>query len=311
MATMRVAIAQYAPVWFDLEPSLDRLETIARQAASEQANLVVFGESWLSGYPAFLDHASNVAVWDHEPTKEVFARMRSSSVVVGGPTTERLAALCAELRIGMMVGANERVAEGPGNGTLYNALLLFDESGQLVVHRRKLVPTHTERIVWGPGDGDDLASANVHGARVGGLICWEHWMPLARQAMHEAGEDVHVAVWPWGNDKHQLASRHYAFEGRCFVLAAGQILRRGDLPSELSYVGTGSDDDFVLRGGSAVIAPNGDYLVEPVFDREELVIADLDLQHRQRETMTLDVTGHYARPDVFRFEVTGKRRRRE
>jgi nitrilase len=302
---MRVAIAQYAPRWFDLAASLDRLEEITRRAANEGAKLVVFGETWLSGYPAWLDISPNVAIWDHEPTKEVFVRMRESSIVVGGASTKRLSKLCAELGVALVLGANERIETGPGNGTIYNALLMFDETGKLVWHRRKLVPTHTERIVWGHGDGHDLKSATAHGARVGGLICWEHWMPLTRQAMHEAGEDIHVAVWPWGNERHQLASRHYAFEGRCFVLAAGLILERADLPAELSYEG---DQELILRGGSAVVGPDGKYVVEPVFDREELIVCELDLRHVERERMTLDVTGHYSRPDVFRFEVNRERR---
>ena len=231
--------------------------------------------------------------------------MRASSVVVGGAETERLAALCKELVLSLVIGVNERVEVGPGNGTLYNALLIFDASGTLQVHRRKLVPTHTERLVWGRGDGRDLTSVATGAGRVGAMICWEHWMPLARQAMHEAGEQVHVALWPWGNEAHQLASRHYAFEGRCIVLSVGLIMPTSDVPAGLKI----PDDagELLLRGGSAVIGPRGEYVIEPVLDREELIIAEIDLESVDRERMTLDVAGHYARPDVFSFSVSSDR----
>jgi predicted amidohydrolase len=306
----RVAIAQHAPVYLDVQASMQRAEQLMRQAAAEGAQLVVFGEAWLAGYPAWLDHCSSAALWDHEATKQVFARTRKNSIVVGGPETRQLAALSGELGLALVMGANERVVSGPGNGTLYNALLFFDETGSLVLHRRKLVPTHGERLVWGPGDAADLRSAATAAGRVGGLICWEHWMPLARQALHQAGEQIHVAVWPWGNETHQLASRHYAFEGRCFVIAAGMLMRAGDLPAELVPAEPWRDpEELLLRGGSAVIGPDGQYVVEPLLDREQLIVVDLDLEAVERERMTLDVAGHYARPDLFRFEVAGVGRR--
>jgi len=136
------------------------------------------------------------------------------------------------------------------------------------------------------------------------LICWEHWMPLARMAMHNSGEHIHVAVWPTVHELHQLASRHYAFEGRCFVLAVGLIMPAADLPRELPRAVPlrSGDDRWIERGGSAIIGPDSHYVVEPVFNREELIVADLDFMQIDREAMTLDVSGHYARPDLFRFE---------
>ncbi len=288
--TLRVAIAQAEPVLNDLPATMEKTLALARQAAADGAQLVCFGETWLAGYPAWLDHCPEAALWNHAPVKELFARMRANAVVVPGPETEALAALAGELRIGLVVGANERA----GN-TLYNALLLFDERGRLANHHRKLVPTYSERMVWGCGDGHGLAPAPVHSVRTGGLVCWEHWMPLARQHMHAGGEQVHVAVWPTVHEMHQVASRHYAFEGRCFVLAAGQILHAGQLPLPSGK----PQEELVLRGGSAVYAPDGRAVAGPVFDRETVVHAMLDLAEIDREAMTLDVAGHYARPDVF------------
>ncbi|MBA3543749.1 MAG: carbon-nitrogen hydrolase family protein, partial [Chthoniobacterales bacterium] len=251
------------------------------------------------------DHCPEAALWGHAPAKEVFARLRRSSVVVPGKETQQFAQLAADRKVTLVIGVNERVESGPGNGTLYNSLLTFTAGRGLTNHHRKLVPTYTERLIWGQGDGGGLESVNTPHGRIGGLICWEHWMPLARQALHNSGEHIHIAVWPTVHEMHQIASRHYAFEARCFVLAAGLIMRVKDLPNELRAAPELADKpgDFVLRGGSAIIGPDGKYVVEPVFDQETIITADLDLTAVEREKMTLDVSGHYSRPDVFNFQI--------
>ena len=265
---------------------------------------MAFPETWLPGYPAWLDLCRDAGLWNYAPVKRVFRRMAEASVEVPGPVTAELGRLAEAGRLTLVIGVTERVATGPGNGTLYNALLTFGPDGRLLNHHRKLVPTYTERMVWGPGDGAGLRAVETPAGRVGGLVCWEHWMPLARQALHVSGEDVHVAVWPWVHEMHQVASRQYAFEGRCFVLAAGALLRTEDLPPELELApGVVRGDGWVLRGGSAIIGPDGGYLAEPVFEREELVTAQVDPGRRREELMTMDVAGHYARPDVFAFAV--------
>jgi len=306
---VRVAIVQFAPAYLDLELSMARSAELTRDAARAGASLVVFGETWLPGYPAWLDHCGEVTLWNNDAAKSVFARLRRNSILVPGPETARIAAIAVEHQITIVIGAHERVASGPGNGTLYNTLLLFTPDGRLAQHHRKLVPTYTERLVWGSGDAAGLQAVDTGTARVGGLICWEHWMPLARHAMHVSGEQIHVAVWPTANELHQLASRHYAIEGRCFVVAAGSIMRVSDLPADFARPAhLTADDALILRGGSAVIAPDGSYVVGPVFDDETLVIADLDLELIDRELMTLDVTGHYHRPDLFEVLIKKERR---
>lgn len=250
------------------------------------------------GYPVWLDVCPTAGLWNHEPTKRVFAELRQNSISATGPEAKAIAEAAADLGIGIVIGINERVDEGPGQGTLYNSLLTFSTEGLLTNHHRKLVPTFTERMVWGNGDGRGLNAVPIANARVGGLICWEHWMPLARTALHQSGEHIHIALWPTVNEMAQLASRHYAFEGRCFVLAVGLMMPTTDLPAELPH---DVKHEWVERGGSAIISPNGAYLVEPIYDREELIIADLDLSMIDRESMALDVTGHYARPDIFTF----------
>jgi len=288
-----------------LEASLAKAVRQVKEAATQGAELVAFGETWLPGYPAWLDYCPDAALWNHAPTKDVFARLRRNSVVVPGAATERLSQVAREHKVSIVIGVNERVDSGAGNGTLYNSLLTFGDDGTLVNHHRKLVPTYTERIVWGQGDGRGLKAVETSIGRVGSLVCWEHWMPLARQAMHVSGEHVHVAVYPTAHEMHQIASRQYAFEGRCFVLAIGLLMSVRDLPDELARPAALADrpDEFILRGGSSVIAPDGSYVVEPLFDEERIIIAELDLAAIDREKMTLDVTGHYHRPDVFEFKL--------
>ena len=199
------------------------------------------------------------------------------------------------------------VEQGPGRGTLYNALLTIGANGELLNHHRKLVPTYTERMVWGAGDAVGLRAVETPAGRVGGLICWEHWMPLVRQSLHIAGEDVHVALWPSVKEMFQIASRHYAFEGRCFVVAAGGIMRRSDLPRELEALATAGNEEseFLLNGGSAVIGPDGLYVAGPAFGSEVIILARINLDRIREESMTLDVTGHFNRPDLFDFGLKG------
>lgn len=297
-------IIQTPPVYLNLEASIARAEQFLRDAAKQGAQLVVLGETWLPGYPAWLDYCPNAALWDHRPTKEVFARLRANSITVPGPQTDTLAQLSGELGLVLTIGVNEKVTTGLGSGTLYNSLLTFSR-GRLVNHHRKLVPTYTERLVWGPGDAAGLQAVETPAGRVGGLVCWEHWMPLARQALHTTGEQIHVAVWPGVKEMHRVASRHYAFEGRCFVLAAGLLMPAADLPAELSVPPelAQSPDRLILNGGSAIIAPDGRVLAGPVYDEETILLAELDLTEIEMERMTLDVTGHYYRPDIFEFGV--------
>ena len=301
---MRVAIAQSAPVYLDKRASLRKVLNLIQQAAKSGARLVAFGETWLPGYPAWLDVCPGAGLWENPSTKDVFAKLRDNSITVPGEEVNALSEAARDLNIAIVIGASERVDAGPGIGTLYNSLLTISEDGRLGNHHRKLVPTYTERLVWGNGDGRGLEAVPTSAGRVGGLICWEHWMPLARMAMHNSGEHIHVAVWPTVHELHQLASRHYAFEGRCFVLAVGLMMPAEDLPREFVDGDTSQRvlGQWVERGGSAIIGPDSRYLVDPVFDREELLVSDLDLTQIDRESMTFDVSGHYARPDLFRFE---------
>jgi nitrilase len=288
----------------ELAAGLERTRELASEAAKRGAELVVFPETWLPGYPTWIDYCRDAGLWDHAPVKTVFARLVENSVVVTGDSGAELASIARELAITLVVGVSERVAAGPGRSTLFNALLTLGPDGALLNHHRKLTPTYTERLLWGPGDAQGVRAVDSPAGRVGGLICWEHWNPLARQVMHDSGEDVHVAVWSavvGANGMHQEASRCYAFEGRCHVVAAGQLMRARDLPPELepSPAKVSSSDQWLLRGGSAIIAPDGAYLSGPLYDEPGILVADLDYGRNRVEAMTLDVSGHYQRPDLF------------
>jgi nitrilase len=305
---MRVAVVQ-AEVAADLASGLALTAELARAAKNDGAELVVFPETWLPGYPIWLDVSRDVALWNSPDVKRVFTRYAANSVVVNGESGRAIAAIATSLGITIVIGVSERVEAGRGRGTLYNTLLTFGPDGALLNHHRKLMPTYTERIVWGAGDAEGLRAVDIPvkagAARIGGLICWEHWMPLTRQALHVSGEDIHVAVWPTAHDMHQVASRQYAFEGRCFVTAAGSLMRASALPPELPPHPdrAPNGDTWLMRGGSAIIAPTGAYLAGPVFDQAATLMATIDLDDVRAESMTLDVAGHYARPDCFEFHV--------
>ncbi len=305
-----IAIVQQPAAYLNLEKSLALAESYVQQAKAEGAGLVVFGETWFCGYPAWIDHLPSIALWDHPPTKEVYAQMLQNGIEVDGESGRFLAQLAQRYELLLVAGVNETVADGYGNGTIFNSLLFFDEKGKLINHHRKLMPTYTEKLLYGLGDGKGLKASDTAVGRIGGLICWEHWMPLSRQALHLQNEHLHVAVWPAVKELHQLASRHYAFEGRCFVIAAGQVLKVKDLPPFFSLPPhlQETPDQYLLNGGSSVIGPDGAYLMEPQFDKEELLFVTIDdWQGLLRERMTLDVSGHYHRPDVFELKINHKR----
>ncbi len=306
-----VAAVQAAPIYLNLERSLNRALELIAEAAKRRAQLVVFPESWLPGYPAWLDNCRDVALWDNQPMKRLYAQLLENSVVVPSRVTEAFGEAARKHHLTLVMGVHERVMEGAGRNTLYNSILTFGPTGELLNVHRKLVPTFNERLIWGQGDGAGLRVVETPVGRIGGLICWEHWMPMARQTLHLGGEDIHVALWPSVKEMYQVASRHYAFEGRCFVVAAGGIMRRSDLPADLELAANvaNGDSEFILDGGSAVIGPDGQYVAGPAFGSEVIILARINLERIREESMTLDVTGHFNRPDLFDFRFNGGARK--
>ncbi len=300
----KVAVVQAAPVFLDRDASVAKACRLIAEAGAAGAKLAVFGETWLPGYPIWLDVAPGAGLWNHQPAKEVFTRLVANAVAVPGPVTAALGAAAAEAGCAVVMGINER-ERGRPTGTLYNTILYVGPDGRLLGKHRKLIPTYTERLVWGRGDGSTLNVVDLPLGRLGGLVCWEHWMPLARHAMHVTGEQIHAALWPTVKDIHLVASRHYAFEGRCFVLAVGAVLRRDQVPQDLViFEGDGiATATPLLAGGSAIIGPDGEVLAGPAGPEETILYADLDLARIPGEHLTFDAVGHYGRPDVFTLTV--------
>jgi nitrilase len=295
-----VACVQAEPVVLDLERTLDRLEELATQAARNGAELVVFPETFVPVYPSSR-WAKAFAGWQNEGAKETFARIASNSVAVGGAAELRLGAAAKALGIWLVTGVNEVEPERPG--TIYNALLFHAPDGSLALHHRKLVPTNHERLVWGQGDGRGLTAVETGFGRVGGLICWENYMPLARFALYEAGVEIYVASTADDGDAWQATLVHIARESRAYVVSPSHFQRASAYPDDFPLRAELEGAETLGRGGSAILAPDGSYLAGPLYDEEGILYAELDPTRIFAERQRFDPVGHYHRPDVLRLGV--------
>ena len=292
-SAVRVACVQAEPVVFDRAGTLEKLARLVRETAGEGAQIVLFPETFVPVYPSnrwarHLAHGS-------EGTK-LFARLLEQSVEVPGPHAAALAAVAREHGIWLAVGINERE-----RGTIYNSLLLFAPNGRLALHHRKLVPTNHERLVWGQVDGRGLETVDIGAARVGGLICWENLMPLARFALYERGVELYLAPTADDSEEWHYSIRHIAREARAFVVSSCSFQRASSYPDDIPLADGG---ELLDRGGSAIVSPDGSYLAGPLWDEEGILYADLDpaLLHAARQRF--DPAGHYHRPDVLSLNVT-------
>ena len=307
---MKVAIVQDGPVYLDAEKTLDKTITYIHEAKAQSCDLIVFGENWFSGYPVWLDVCKDANLWEDPDVRDLWVKTADNGLSVDSPHMKSLQAVLKETGLYAIIGANEFQATGVGNGTIYNTIYTIGPTGEILNHHRKLMPTYTEKLVHGLGDGAGLHAIETPKGRVGSLICWEHWMPLTRQAMHDQGEDLHIALWPYVKETHQLASRHYAYEGRCFVVAVGQVMHKDELPSELSISDKIDihESGLILRGGSSVYGPEGQEIMPPKYLERGLFTLNLDLSERKKHLMNLAVSGHYNRPDVFDFTISKRRK---
>ena len=290
---VRVACAQVEPVIFDREQTIDKLESVAAEVAANSAQLVLFPETFVPAYPSSR-WARSLAVWG-EGGKELWARLARASVTVPSAETERLGSIAREHALTLAVGVNEL-----DGGTLYNTLLVFTPDGELALRHRKLMPTNHERMVWGLGDGGGLEAIDTPVGRVGGLICWENFMPLARAALYESGLDVYLAPTADESDLWLESIRHIARESRAFVLSCCVYQRASSYPDDVQIA---DGPDLLGRGGSAIVGPNGEYLAGPLWDEEGILYAELDPDLLFAERQRFDAAGHYSRPDVLHLEV--------
>ncbi len=294
-----MAVVQAAPVLFDPPETLRRFTGLLGEAAAGGAELVVFPEAFVGGYPKGATFGATVGARTDEG-RALFARYRRSAVAVPGPDLDALRAAVAARGVHVVVGVIERAAR-----TLYCTALLVAPDGTLLGHHRKLVPTGTERLIWGQGDASDVAVVDTDLGRVGVAICWENYMPLYRTALYERGVQLYCAPTVDCRDTWAATMRHIAVEGRCFVLSAAQFATRADYPADFPADLPPDQDPVVIRGGSCVVDPFGALLAGPSFDRGEVLLADVDLDVLDGAYLDLDVVGHYARPDLFRLDTTG------
>ena len=292
-----VAVVQAAPVVFDLPRSLAKAQSLAAEAANKGARIVLFPEAFLSAYPRGLDFGAVVGARSDEG-REDFRRYWESSVGVPGPAVSALGETAREHGIHLVMGVVER-----DGGTLYCTVLYLGPDGTYLGKHRKVMPTGSERLVWGFGDGSTLPVFETPFGRLGALICWENYLPLARAAMYAKGIEIYCAPTADARDSWFSTVRHIAVEGRCYVLSANQFNRRSDFPGDYRTQ-FGDDPDAVLtRGGSCIVDPFGNFLAGPDTQGETILTAEIDRAQIVRGKFDLDVVGHYARPDIFQLLV--------
>jgi nitrilase len=293
---MRVAVVQDAPVAFDRDATLLKVEARTREAAAAGAELVLWPEAFVSAYPR--GSTLHAVVGGRERAGyELYYRYWESAVDVPGDTVDRLAGLAAELGLFLVVGVIER-----DGGTLYCTVLFFGPDGYLGKHR-KLMPTGLERAIWGFGDGSTMPVFDTPGGRMGAVICWENYMPMMRMAMYAKGVQLYLAPTADHRDSWVATMRHIAVEGRCFVLGCNQFTRRSDYPPNFDNT-YGDDPDVIFsRGGSCIVDPFGNLVAGPLFDEAGILYADVDVAETYAAKFDFDVVGHYARPDIFQLHV--------
>ena len=299
--TTKLAAVQAAPVFLDLDCSVDKACRLIEEAADQGASLVVFPEAFLPAYPLW--------VWYIPPghthqLRELYAALHAQSVTIRGPAVSRIARAAASAHAAVAIGVSERNSES-SDGSLFNSLVMIDAQGQILGRHRKLVPTAGERLVWAQGDGSDLEVYELPFGRVGGLICWENYMPLARYALAAWGEQIHVAP-TWDRGEPWISSmRHIAKEGRCFVIACCQILRMNDIPDDWHFKAEylGGIDDWINPGQSLIADPDGKLVAGPLAHQEGILYAEFRRSQLIGPRWQLDIAGHYSRPDVFELRV--------
>jgi nitrilase len=299
---VKVAVVQAAPVLFDREATVEKACRLTVEAAAQEAQLILFPEALVPAYPRGLAFGTVVGGRSAEG-RRTWQRYWANAVDVPGPATEALGAAARQGNAYLAVGVIERDSQF-SRGTLYCTLLYFGPDGRLLGKHRKLKPTGAERLIWGEGDGSTLTVIQTEIGRIGGLICWENYMPLARMAIYGKGVEIYLAPTADARDTWHATLRHIACEGRCFVLGCNQFVTRAMYPADLEGIeDLAGQPEVICRGGSAIISPLGEVLAGPLYDQEGVLFAEFDLAEVARGKFDFDVVGHYARPDVFQLTI--------
>jgi nitrilase len=291
---VKVACVQTESVYFDRAATIDKIDRLAEEIGANGARLALFPEAFIPVYPSSR-WARHFAGWDGGNPQPLYSRLARESLEIPGPDSDRLAEIARTRGLWVAVGANELE-----RGTIYNSLLVYSPSGELALHHRKLMPTNHERLVWGLGDATGLETIQTDAGKVGGLICWENMMPLARFALYQTGVEIYLAPTADDSESWHDSIRHIAREARAFVLSSCVFARASSYPDDVPLA---DGDELVGRGGSAILGPDGSYLAGPLWDEEGVLYAELDPELLYAARQRFDPAGHYHRPDVFRLEV--------
>lgn len=293
----KVALAQLGSVAFDSQATTSKAIDAIAEASASGAQLIVFPEAFLGTYPKGLTFGSPIGKRT-EQGRDEFLSYWTSAIELDGPEISEIAEAARENSIFTVIGVVERA-----DRTLYCTVVLIDETGTRVGYHRKVMPTGAERLVWGFGDGSTLPVVSSPAGALGAVICWENYMPLLRSAMYSQGIEIYCAPTADDRDSWIASMRHIALEGRCYVITTCQVMHRSDYPHDYDCAIDTAPDELLMRGGSAVIAPNGEVIVGPVFGQEGIFYAEVDKQEIIRQSLDFDVSGHYARPDIFSLHL--------
>lgn len=304
---LTIALAQLAPVWLNRDATLQKILDYVSQAADQNADLVAFGEALLPGYPFWLDLTGGAA-FNSDVQKEIHAHYMQNAVQIEAGHLDSLKKLCADRKISVYLGCIERPQDRGGH-SLYATLVYIDKTGEICSVHRKLMPTYEERLTWSPGDGHGLKTHPLGAFTVGGLNCWENWMPLPRAALYAQGEDLHVAVWPGAVRNTIDITRFVALESRSYVVSVSGLMRASDFPEGTPHLDKihANCPETLANGGSCLAAPDGTWVIEPFADEEGIRVATIDHKVVRRERQNFDPAGHYSRPDVTQLVLNRER----
>lgn len=304
---LRLALAQISPVWLDKKGTIAKIKDTIQIAAKENAELLIFGEGFLPGYPFWLAYTDG-ASWNLKINKEIHAHYMHNAIQVEKGDLDSICHLAREHELAIYLGIIERAADRGGH-SLYCSLVFIDNKGEIKSVHRKLQPTYDERLTWAQGDGHGLKTHKLKQFTVGGLNCWENWMPLVRAAMYGLGENLHIAVWPGSEHNTRDITRFIARESRSFVVSVSSLMNKKDLPKNLPHLELliKKTPDILANGGSCIAGPDGEWILEPVVGKEGIIFQTLDFNRVYEERQNFDPAGHYSRPDVTKLVVNRQR----
>ena len=302
MESVKVAVVQAAPVLFDKTLTIEKASRLIAEAGTNGSKLVLLPEAYIPAYPRGLSFGMVVGSRSEEG-RALWKRYWDNSIEIPGPEVETLGEVAKEAGVYLAIGVIERDGDF-SRGTLYCSLLYFDPDGNFLGKHRKLKPTGAERLIWGEGDGSTMPVFPTAVGKIGGLICWENYMPLARMAMYGKGVEIYLAPTADSRDTWASTMQHIACEGRCFVLGCNQYITKDMYPADLeTYQELAEQPEIMCRGGSIIVSPFGEILAGPLYDREGILYAELDMSEITKAKVDFDVVGHYARPDIFKLQV--------